>query len=406
MKLFNNRKKTTLLKRVRLHVVMLTLASFALCSLMTLFIVLSLEDAFFKEQLLQHRATTIQGHPLPDGYALLDDLASFKISAAEKLRYIEFDKNFGEFKHNGKHYHFMYTDQGVLTLETSDIGIISRAIDDILLLMLIMLLPAFALTYWVSSKISEKALKPFTKIHQAISTKQYQTETIKRTLEDIDEEDIQLLASQLIEALDQQASMLEEQVAFNQGMAHEIRTPLQVMSNSMELIASTTDGIKALPAYGRLDNAILRMNRISSALLWLTSTSQKNHSSDVFQSIQTVLRESKLLLETHQVTPNVNKHHSLLLPAPTVVLELITLSLLTNVIHHSQTEEMTRIWTIDIYEQYISFSNPVTTTPNATTTQGFGLGLILIDKLAKKFSMGFRIISSRDRYQAVLSKTI
>ncbi|MGH1372744.1 MAG: sensor histidine kinase [Cellvibrionaceae bacterium] len=397
------RRKTTLVKRVRYHVVLLTLACFTLFSLMTLFIVFSLEDAFFKEQLRQHSARIAPGRALPEGYQLVDDLSSFDISITEKLRYVEFDHDFGEFKHEGKHYHFMNTGQGVLVLNSSELGIISRAIDDILLLMLIVLLPAIALTYWVSSKIADKSLKPFTQIHRAIANSKDQTQAIKHTLDDIDEEDIRLLASQLVDAIDQRTNMLEEQIVFNQGMAHEIRTPLQVMSNSVELMTSTVDGVDAIPAFHRLNNAILRMNRISSALLWLTSTSKETHNSDAKEIIKNVLRESTQLLETHKITLTVNEHHSLELPVPAVVLELITLNLLTNVIHHSQAEGTVRVWAIDIHEHYVVFSNPVTTEPAATRRQGFGLGLMLVSKLAEKFSIDFKATRDGDQYQVILS---
>jgi len=403
MNLFKPSKPTSLGSRVRQYNLWLTLALFFLFSLMTVFIVFSLEDVIFKEQLQQNYQTFKQGGTLPSAYSVVKDSKKFELTAREQFKYFEFQENFGEFQQGDKHFHFMKTDLGVLLLDSTNLGIFTRIIDDIVLLLVVLLLPSLALTYWVSSKLSDQALKPFTQLYLAITNEKYQTDKVKKTINDIHEQDIKLLATKLVSALDQKASLLEEQIVFNQGMAHEIRTPLQVMSHSMELMEATSKEVATKPAFKRLNKSILRVNRISTALLWLTSNASETHETEVTSVIKNVLEESQILLEAHHIEVQINEHSQLSLPLPEVVVELIIFNLLTNVVHHCQMATSQKYWQIDIRQNDITFTNPTEeSTTQDRATQGFGLGLMLVQKLTEKFGVKFSVMQQEKTFKVSL----
>ncbi|MDK1312126.1 sensor histidine kinase [Pseudoalteromonas ardens] len=391
--LLKSSNQPTLLSRVRQHSLWLAFTLFLLFSGMTLFIVFALEDAVFKDQLKQTYHIIQQGGSLPANMTLVTQTDTFTLSDSEQLKYFEFDAHFGEFTQGDQHFHFMKTDLGVLLLNSSELGIISRAIDDILVILLLMLLPTLLLTYWFSNKLSEKALRPFSKIHHALAAEHLHINEVKATLSDIEEQDIQLITKKLVDALEQKTHLLQQQIAFNQGMAHEIRTPLQVMSHSMELISASAPELASLKSYHRLDKAIARMHRLSSALLWLTSDAREQHTTQVRHVLDTVLSESQALIALHQIDVRINEPDppkTLSLPIPEVVLELVILNLLTNVIHHCQTSEADKYWQISISQSQIRFCNPTVQTPNDTSAHdNFGLGLQLVAALMDKFNVGF-----------------
>lgn len=376
---------------------------------MTLFIVFALEDAVFKDQLQQTYRAIQNGASLPDNYNWLKDTSQFKVSDSEQMKYFEFEDNFGEFKQADQHFHFMKAEQGVLILNSSKLGIITRVIDDILLLLLFMLLPTLLLTCWFSAKLSEKALSPFNRMYRILAKERTQICEVKAELDNIEEQDIQLLSKKLIDALEQQNHMLQTQIAFNQGMAHEIRTPLQVMSHSMELIGASEPTIRELKSYHRLENAISRMHRISSALLWLTSNAQESHTSCVIDVIERVLGESHTLLEMHQINVKINEcdqSKPLILPVPEIVLELVVLNLLTNVVHHSQAAPSDKYWRIDIDQSKVSFCNPNGQNDfSGTNQERFGLGLQLVKALMQRFNVAFTSKQNAQEFSVQLSIT-
>lgn len=409
IKLFNN--QSTLLSRVRLHILVLTTVLFLIFSLMTIFIIYSLEDAVFKDQLQQGYTALKTGEHLTPQIKLTKESSTLDIGFGEQLKYLEFEDNFGEFEKDTKHFHFMKTEFGILIIDTTDLSIMSRAIDDILLIMLIISIPSLILTYWISTKISAQALKPFTQLHQAVLTDVSQLTTISAVLSKIEEQDVKFVAEQLVNALEQKVNLLEEQIVFNQGMAHEIRTPLQVMSHSVELIAEANQQVEKQPAFARLTKGIARMNRISTALLWLTSTDQKSHSTEVKAVIDNILSESSSLLAKHNVEICIEDSTSdkalkrtpdnvtLLLPMPEEVVELIVLNLLTNVIHHCHTGDEHKQWLIQINSHSVSFTNPLIATDSSIKQKGFGLGLNLVTKISEKFSVNCQVEQQDDCFK-------
>jgi signal transduction histidine kinase len=420
--MYKKTAKPTLLSRVHQHSLWLAGILFSLFSLLTIFIVFALEDAFLKDQLQQTYQSLQQGHVLPKHYRLITDTENFQITDAEQLKYFEFDDNSGEFEQSGQHFHFLKTDLGILLLNSSKVSFVNRAIDDILLLLLVMLIPTLIITLWLSGKLAHQALKPFTLMQQALTTNEPNTNQLKTVVANIQEQDLQAIANQLIHALQQQQQALHAHITFNQGMAHEIRTPLQVMSHSMELINVSLPQAAELASYRRLDKALIRMNRISTALLWLTSDAQEAHATNASDIIQTMLKESEPLIQAHSLDIHLTQHPTTLeLPVPAEVLELVVLNLLTNVIHHGQSVDGHIAWHIDIQPTQVRFSNsfsdslddpvgssagqpePGEATIAATKTASFGLGLQLVVALMQRFDVACEIHNSNNEFSVTLS---
>ncbi|ASP37278.1 hypothetical protein CHH28_00630 [Bacterioplanes sanyensis] len=388
----------TLTSRVQRHSLWLACAIFTLFSMLVIFIVFSLEDAILHDQLKQTYSSLEKGGVLPDNYTLVDNPSELSISTGEQLKYLEFDEEFGEFKQGEQHFHFLQTEQGTLILDSSALSITSRVIDDILILLLLMLVPTVILTYWFSAKLSKHAVRPFNLLLQALQSDDGSIQQVRIALDTIEEHDLKTVAQKLAEALERESKVLQEQISFNQGMAHEIRTPLQVMTHSVELLCASDPRIQKLVPYQRLNKAITRMHRISNALLWLTSQSQEHHTTHIIQAINRVVAESQTLINLHHIDIQIDTSpacEALEIDVPDVVFELVIFNLLNNVIQHCQTSEDRKYWQIDVTPSYVSFRNPLPTTNNdGKANQNFGLGLQLVTALLTRFN---RKVSTKRR---------
>ena len=98
--------------------------------------------------------------------------------------------------------------------------------------------------------------------------------------------------------------------------------------------------------------------------------------------------ESEVL--THHVDVNIDVRQSCQLPLPAEVMALIVFNLLNNLVHHGKCLGGQLPWRIVIDKRCISFSNPSERAAQVPLqAQGFGIGLLLVEKLARRFSVGF-----------------
>lgn len=395
----------TLLTRVSKNIFFVTITLFLMFSAVTFFIIYGFEDAAHEDSLRQAALSLEEGGKLPKGYKKVDDLSEFNLSPIEHLKFLDydFDGPFLEFEYRGAHYHSMRYKNGYLILDTTGRGLVRRAIGDVTLLLLFMLVPIILFSFYIARKISAYAIKPFTDVSKVLMSDELDLELAKVSLQQIQQQDVKELALQMITALEQKSSMLQNQIVFNQGMAHELKTPLQIMTHSIELLQHIEPGLEDKGAFKRLDKSVIRMKRISEALLWLTDESEEQHSTQVNQALQTILMESQPLLSAQQILVDVNKEADLCLPLPEIVMELVIFNLLNNVVHHCQVAELQKTWRIDIKQHQISFSNPVSYNREISATEKhFGLGLGLVEKLLSKFDLRLELKQNENQFTVTI----
>ena len=370
----------------------MTLGLFLMFSGTLLFVVYSLEDAVYKEQLKEAASQLARGGRLADSFRIVNDLSEFELasrfpSPSEELNPTEV---FGEFSNEERHYHYMRLDGAYLLLDSTNVPIVQRALDDIMLVLIVMLVPALLLALWVAWATSRHALKPFERLGEVFAEHQSVTAVDHAEIERIEEEDVKQIARELFNALDTKARAVEQQAAFSQGMAHELRTPLQVMTHSLELLAQTQPQLSGSAPFARLEKSITRMQRISDGLLWLTSTQVFTGSINVDEIVKDTLASLESEVLTHHVDVSIDVRQPCQLPLPEEVMALIVFNLLNNLVHHGKSSGGQLPWRIVIDKRCISFSNPSERAAQVPLqAQGFGIGLLLVEKLARRFSIGF-----------------
>ena len=396
-------KSSTLSIRLTKVLVLLTFGLFFLFSLVTFFIAYSLEDVMFNQQLLQANEQLQQQRTLPLRVKKTADLSEFGLTLSPSKQFMEFDADdlFGEFSHANKHYHYMKITDGLLLMDVTEQVVVKRGAKDIFIILLWVFLLCIIISIFIARTISAHALKPFHQLSQYFQNKgEPQSESFANVI-DIEEADVKIIAHQLEQALAKQASLIEEQVMFNQSMSHEIRTPIQVMGHSMELIEANYDEIYQQPSMQRFVKSLARIKRISNALLWLTSKDTYQSENFITTVLTRVMVESKSLVTVHHLDitiDNIN-HYQPKAAVPEEVLELIFFNLINNTIHHGLQSNGSTALTITIDESKITFSNELES--STSEQQHFNLGLKLIKKITERFGTDFKTNVTDNQFNAM-----
>jgi len=394
-----NKQAPTLSLRLTKLIAILTFSLFFIFSIVTFVVAYSIEDSMFNQQLQQASKSLALGRKLPDSIIKKSDLSEFDmpIRVDTQLSHFESEALFGEFSFNGKHYHYMNNGLYVLIIDVTDLGMVSRAFSDILLLLLIILIPCLFLSYFIANKLSQHALKPFYQLTDIFRRKEIKKELI----DDIEESDINAIACQLHQAIEDKNKGLEQQIIFNKGMSHEVRTPLQVIEHSVELITTHNPELSEQESVKRLLKALDRIKRTSNALLWLNSDEKCSDISNVEICVKKVIAELEDLLAAHNLQVQLVSNNQLFMKIPAVVLELIFYNLINNAIQHSAMNEKGKFLSISIDENNIEFINAQGDV-NDLQSQSFGLGIQIVSNFAQRFQLDFKVESAEGKYCASL----
>ncbi len=395
--------KRTLFSRLVTIISGLTFSIVLLFTAATLLITYSFEDVLFNERMEQAHVKFKNGESLPYNIRVIDKLDELEPNIIQKLRYFEVGQGdiYGEFNLDQRHYHYLITEHGTILYDTTDVALVDRALEDVFLILGVLLIPTVVLTFWVAKLSARYALKPFTQLSEVFTKDQEFTAAESKQLDAIKEQDVRLIAMELQDALQQKAQLLEQQVTFNQGLAHELRTPLQVMRNSVELMRASHQEMADSAAFRRLEKSMTRMRRLSNGLLWLTSNQVFNGSTEVQATIQSTLLQLEEQCSVHGVCVELNFDKAHMVAMPEEVLELIVFNLFNNVVHHGREVDAKIEWSISTQGNLLRFSNLASNMPKEE--QHFGIGLSLVSRLTERFGYTITHLHTRDQFCVSMS---
>lgn len=168
-------------------------------------------------------------------------------------------------------------------------------------------------------------------------------------------------------------------------LGHELRTPLQSAQTSLTLLSEQRDDPAA---FDRLDRALSRLTRASRAALWLATDRHPNLSvtAPLLPTIQRVAAEFSPLAERAGQVIEVDVPATLSFRGPNEVAETILANLLLNAIQHGGPGSIVIHATADA----VVITNPP---PHAPPTDGFGLGLEIVRRLADRIGWTVNVAS-------------
>lgn len=202
------------------------------------------------------------------------------------------------------------------------------------------------------------------------------------------------LATLIQNSLSSVQQSLEREQRFLRHSSHELRTPIAVIRNNIELLFKIQKKLETPPdprqaqVVERIDRASLTMKHLTETLLWLGRESHEELPrqrvdldlllKDLSDELRYLLRDKpvKLAMDINPAVINV----------PQIPLRIVLGNLIRNAFQHCSQG------TVSISQQLgnVTVTNPIGENSGQSTDLGFGLGLQLTEQLAGKMNWPYR----------------
>lgn len=254
----------------------------------------------------------------------------------------------------------------------------------------------------------------FRRVSQPVSelarwTHSLNTKTLKDTPPDFYYPELNEMASLIRNSLASAQQSLEREERFLSYASHELRTPISVVRNNIELLAKlkSASKVQSEPKFDqvieRIDRASLTMKNLSETLLWL---SRDNNDDLSCQSLaldevtEQLIEESRYLLTDKVVNIILSTEQGSFNVLPEHPVRIVLGNLIRNACQHTQYGEIV----ISQTKNMVSISNQYDYADSelSTTELGFGLGLQLTHQLTEKLGWHYSISNDNGKYRVVV----
>jgi signal transduction histidine kinase len=221
------------------------------------------------------------------------------------------------------------------------------------------------------------------------------------------------LASLIRQSLMSANESVAREQQFLSFASHELRTPIAVIRSNVELLKRLSENAplsdKQQSTFERIERAGLTMSDLTNTLLWLSR--DDDHQSqpvpvNLAEIITSLCTELAYLLNDKQVDVEINTDTS---NAITIVdftaCHIVLANLIRNAFQHTQHGTVTikqygtRI-AIENCNLHVKTANH--TDSNRQPTTGFGLGLLLSEKIIKRYGWQYEIMDELGRYEVIV----
>lgn len=185
--------------------------------------------------------------------------------------------------------------------------------------------------------------------------------------------------------------LVERERSFNRYASHELRTPLMVMKGAISLLGESKEPEFVEKQRLRLDKATNEMNEFIQTLLSLTKLPSSNN--DVKgeiseQKLQQIVDNHRYLLEGKTIDITIKINNTLYINMPEAAFNI----LIGNLVKNAFANTFEGAIDIMIDQQTFTISDTgVGLLDTDKTSEGFGLGLLLVKDICKQFSCQFSL---------------
>jgi signal transduction histidine kinase len=215
-------------------------------------------------------------------------------------------------------------------------------------------------------------------------------ENYDQTVPDFGYPELNRLAALVRNSISSVHQAVKREHRFLRYASHELRTPISVIRNNIELIDKIEQGqqnqiTQALQqAHGRIDRASLTMQHMTETLLWLSRDEQEplpTQKIHIGGLIELLVNEMRYLLEDKHVDVDVQTD-ALICELPSAAVRIVLGNLIRNAFQHTWNGHVS----IKQQGNRIRIENRSTDTKESNDFEatGFGLGLQLTEQLTKQ----------------------
>lgn len=266
---------------------------------------------------------------------------------------------------------------------------------------------ALSLVIWLMFRRVSQPVSELAKWTHSLNTK-----TLKMSPPDFYYPELNEMATLIRNSLSSAQQSLEREERFLSYASHELRTPISVVRNNIELIEKLKKISKIQPdpkfdqIIERIDRASLTMKNLSETLLWL---SRENNDDLARQSLaldqitEHLVEESRYLVTDKIVSITLSTQQGSTTIQPEHPVRIVLGNLIRNAFQHTQQGEILIIQEdnrVTITNQYDNVDDEF-----QSNELGFGLGLQLTHQLTEKLGWQYSKTNDGNNYQVVISFT-
>ena len=265
------------------------------------------------------------------------------------------------------------------------------------------------LGWWIGRLTSRKVIAPV--IHLSDQVNKSGPGNLPTDLSrDFIDDEVGTLAVALEQSMKRIETFMEREHQFTRDASHELRTPVTVIKGGVELLNKQLNAAEesVLRPLGRIQRQVINMENIIEALLWLSREEISNDSDQTFSVLPLVrdtIEEIRQLIADKSIDINLVAKGKPVLNVPAPLFQIALTNLIQNAVRYTSNGHITvcvrddRVLVSDTGIGIDGSDLERLTQPyvRGTGSNGFGLGLSIVNRLCDRFGWQFEIESEVDR---------
>lgn len=182
-------------------------------------------------------------------------------------------------------------------------------------------------------------------------------------------------------------ALIDRERQFNRDASHELRTPLAVAYGAAEVIEEAHGSSRALT---RLKSSVTDMQTLTDGILWLSRDPAHFDACNVSAVAADSIAAYRHLLGNRQVAVRLEAPAHLAMPVPEAVAHVIVGNILRNALSYTEEGEVVvagHEGEMRILDTGVGFGKL------EPGREGFGIGLTLVERLCRHFSVEFEVLA-------------
>lgn len=184
---------------------------------------------------------------------------------------------------------------------------------------------------------------------------------------------------------------IEREHQFQQYASHELRTPIAILKNNLELMEQLgiQENKRYVPAFSRMEKAVMKMQFITTTLLWVCreeKTRLPHEEVKLGALLSSIVHENEYLLEGKDINLETS-FAAKTIQAPKTIALIILSNLVRNALQHTLRGDVS----MRLDAASLRIRNDNAGNRDDDTQEGFGLGLMLTRQLASSISWDIQI---------------
>lgn len=234
-------------------------------------------------------------------------------------------------------------------------------------------------------------------------TAQINPDSVKNEPENFIYEELNRLAGFFHESMQRLNDSAKREQQFQKFASHELRTPVAVMLNNVELLQRL--GIEEYsllnPPFERMKKATYKMHHMSNLLLWLCRNEAAPlpvNTVKLNELLRDVINENLYLTNGKDISIYTNIKE-VTVEAPQMALQILLSNLIRNAFQHTHQGGVC----IDTMDCGVVITNDLKTEGSSTGNESFGFGLELSKQLAHKIGFKLTLLPQPTTYTVIVS---